>query len=152
SHGFARGVSFVALFGLAAFGARASEIVGRAYDVNTGTSLAGVAIEVIGRDITTITSSDGSYRLTDVPAGPQQVRANYFGYDAVTTSVTVPASGEAKADLSLGGEVQKLSAVTVEGYREGRARALQQKRTADNIMDIVSADSFGNLPDRNVAE
>src|SRR5262249_33620024 len=58
----------------------------------------------------------------------------------------------ATTTLKLNSEIQKLSAFVVEGYIEGRAKALQQKRTADNIMDIVSADSVGNLPDRNVAE
>lgn len=40
----------------------------------------------------------------------------------------------------------------VEGNREGQARALQQKRTADNILDVVSADNLGKLPDGNAAE
>lgn len=64
----------------------------------------------------------------------------------------MPPSGDATATLTLGTEVTKLSAFNVEGYREGRSKALQQKRTNDNIMDVVSADSIGNLPDRNVAE
>src|SRR5206468_9759255 len=51
-----------------------------------------------------------------------------------------------------GNEVNVLSAVVVQGYREGRSRALQFKKTSANILDVVSSDSIGNLPDRNVAE
>jgi TonB-dependent receptor len=49
-------------------------------------------------------------------------------------------------------EVVQLKGVVVEGYRQGRARSLKQKRTQTNVADIVSADAMGNLPDRNVAE
>jgi TonB-dependent receptor len=49
-------------------------------------------------------------------------------------------------------DVVVLEAMVVEGYREGRSRALQQKQSQTNISDIVSADAIGNLPDRNIAE
>ena len=61
-------------------------------------------------------------------------------------------SRSATASMEIGLEVFELAAFRVEGYREGRALALQQKRTANNLMDIISADSVGSLPDRNVAE
>src|SRR5688572_24372375 len=142
----------VAMLAAGVAGVFAADITGRAIDVNTGSFLPGVAIEVVGREITTVSDANGNYRLTNVPAGAQQVRANYLGYDPAMTAITVPATGDVVADLSLGGEVQKMSAFKVEGYREGRSRALQQKQTATNISDIISADAVGNLPDRNVAE
>lgn len=141
-----------ALLGAAAIDASAGDIVGRAFDVNTGSYLPGVAIEVVGRGLSTVSDPEGRYRLANVPAGAQQVRASYLGVDPMTASVTVPATGDVTADLSLGGEVQRLAAFVVEGYKEGRSRALQQKQTATNIADIISADAIGNLPDRNVAE
>lgn len=142
----------VALLAAGISGVLAADVTGRAIDVNTGSFLPGVAIEVVGRDITTVSDANGNYRLTNVPAGAQQVRANYLGYDPAMSAITVPASGDVVADLNLGGEVQKMSVFKVEGYREGRSRALQQKQTATNISDIISADAVGNLPDRNVAE
>ncbi len=36
--------------------------------------------------------------------------------------------------------------------RQKQARALQQKRYADNLLEVVSADSAGKLPDGNAAE
>jgi TonB-dependent receptor len=80
------------------------------------------------------------------------LRASSLGFNDATTAVDVGPTGDTSATLRLGSDIQKLSAFVVEGYIEGRAKALQQKRTAENIMDIVSADSVGNLPDRNVAE
>src|SRR5687767_344910 len=151
-HALLRRSFAVALFCLCLPSLFSADITGRAVDVNTGSFLPGVAVEIVGRDITTVSDANGNYRLTNVPAGAQQVRANYLGYEPAVSAVTVPASGEVAVDVSLGGEVQRMSAFKVEGYREGRSRALQQKQTATNIADIISADAVGNLPDRNVAE
>ena len=128
------------------------DIIGRAFDVNTGSYLPGVAIDVAGQTATAVTDAEGGYRIANLPAGTYTLRANFLGYQTSTTTVTVPPTGDVAADLSLGGEVQRLAAYTVEGYREGRSRALQQKRTAQNLVDIVSADSVGALPDQNVAD
>ena len=146
-----RGVH-AALFTLSAGVAIAGDVVGRAFDVNTGSYLPGVAVEVTGQPVSAVTDAEGRYRLANVPPGTRTIRASYLGYEAVSASVNVPASGDITADLNLGGDVQRLAAFTVEGYREGRSRALQQKRTAQNVVDIISADSVGNLPDRNVAD
>ena len=45
-----------------------------------------------------------------------------------------------------------LDVITVEGYREGLARARELERGADSLVNIVSGDSIGKLPDTNVAE
>jgi predicted Rossmann fold flavoprotein len=37
-------------------------------------------------------------------------------------------------------------------HLEGQARALQQKRSADSIMDVISSDAVGKFPDGNAAE
>jgi hypothetical protein len=100
----------VALLVVVTAGTIAADITGRAFDVNTGSYLSGVAIELVGRDISTVSDANGHYRLTNVPAGAQQVRANYLGYDPSLSAVTVPPTGDVVADLSLGGEVQRMTA------------------------------------------
>ena len=49
-------------------------------------------------------------------------------------------------------EMEELEEFIVEGYREGKSLALREKQVAANIVDIISADSIGNLPDQNVAD
>lgn len=132
--------------------ARAGDVVGRAIDSNSGNYLAGVTVAVSGTDLGAVTDREGRFSISNVPAGSYKISGDYFGYNPVSATVTVSATGSATADLAFGSEVVKLGSFTVEGYREGRSKALQQKRTADNVMDIISADSIGNLPDRNVAE
>ncbi len=42
--------------------------------------------------------------------------------------------------------------VVVTGIRASREQSLKQKRDADSVMDVVSAEDIGKLPDKNVAD
>ncbi|HEY5550720.1 MAG TPA: carboxypeptidase regulatory-like domain-containing protein, partial [Opitutaceae bacterium] len=110
-----------------------------------------VVIESIGRSSTTDRS--GAFSIPNVPAGTYQVTVRYLGLEDSSQSVTVGDVAATRADFDMGyGDVIKLENFVVEGIREGQARALQQKRTAENIIDIVSADALGKFPDGNAAE
>lgn len=138
--------------GLFAAGLRADTITGRIDDANTGDYLAGAGVLVreLGRTVTA--DREGEFTIRNLAAGTYTIEASYLGYDSRTTTVTVADGEVAEASLTLGGEVLAMDAFVVEGNREGQARALQLKRTAPNVMDVVSADSIGKLPDGNAAE
>lgn len=125
---------------------------GRVRDANNNAFLYGAMVTVreAGREATT--DRDGAFSVSDLPPGNYTVVVSYLGYDDVTRTVHVGDDAAARADIALGAELVKLGRFVVEGNREGQARALQQKRAADNVMDIVSADSAGKLPDGNAAE
>ncbi|MEZ5275129.1 MAG: TonB-dependent receptor [Opitutaceae bacterium] len=130
----------------------AGDIVGRVKDANTDGYLPGVDVKVTGTNRTATTDREGRFRIGNLPAGNYNVSAEFIGYDPVSQTVSVPNVGTTTADITLGSEVIQLAEFDVEGYREGRSLALQQKRTAGNVMDLISSDSVGSLPDRNVAE
>ncbi len=130
----------------------AASISGRVRDANTNAYLLGATVGVRELDRSTATTSGGDFFFHNVPAGTYTLVVSYLGYDDATQSVTVAGEGDARADFSIGGEVVSLGAFVVEGTREGQARALQQKRSAPNIQDIVSADAVGKFPDGNAAE
>lgn len=46
----------------------------------------------------------------------------------------------------------ELDTVQVQAQRESQQRAIDRKRNSDAISDVVSADSIGQYPDKNVAE
>ena len=148
-----KGIGLLVLtLALAAPGLKAGDIEGFISDANTGRYLPGVEVVVLGEGRMAVTDRDGSYRIPDLPAGTYTVQIRYIGYDPISESVSVPETGSATLSAEIGLEYVELPAFRVEGYREGRTLALQQKRTAGNILDIISADSVGSLPDRNVAE
>lgn len=142
------------MIGLLAFPALswAGDISGVVIDTNTGSFLRGadVHIDELGR--ATSTGRSGDFRFVNVPGGVYTVVVNYIGYQSTTQTVQVPEVGTVNPRIAIGSEVVELEEFRIEGYREGKSLALQQKKTANNIRDILSADSVGQLPDRNVAD
>jgi len=131
----------------------AGTIRGTVSNAETGSRLPGADVEI--RELGRSTSADntGNFELADVPAGTYTLATRFIGYTAETTSVNVPATGTVRTDVTLtSGSLEQLEAFEVKGYREGRELALQQKRSAINLKDIISADTIGNLPDENIAD
>ena len=145
-----RGLLVASAFSLGVISAHAGDIIGRVVNVNSGGYLPGASVTLAGQS--QVTDSEGRFRFNNVPEGPATISVQYLGFPSATRTVEVPATGSVPVSFALGEDVVNLQSFVVEGYREGRSRALQQKRTARNVMDIISADSIGNLPDQNVAE
>jgi iron complex outermembrane receptor protein len=79
------------------------------------------------------------------------------------TSEAKPADAQSPIILAQGGtvpqvtapatpQVQALPGVQVIGIRESLARSLETKRNADSVIDVITADDIGKLPDKNVAD
>jgi len=127
-------------------------ITGHVTDRSTRSYLAGAQLRIDGTDFTAVAGRDGTFAFDDVPAGRRSVTVSYVGYGTAAFPVVVSAGGTAKLQAALEGEIFKLGAFTVEGAREGQARAINQQRAATNLKNIVAADAIGNFPDVNAAE
>lgn len=150
--GVARGIFAALAFGTSSVVLMGGDIVGVVSRGSDRAVLPGAVITVAetGRSVTS--DAGGAFIISGLPEGNYTLHARFIGVDPQTETVAVPASGAVNINLRLGEEVVMLDAFTVEGYREGRSRALQQKQNQPNISDIIAADAIGNLPDRNVAE
>jgi TonB-dependent receptor len=127
-------------------------VSGRVSDAGTQAALPGAEVAVTGSSARAITGSDGAFAL-DLPAGEYELTTFYLGYPSSTLQVTVVDGQTTPVRFSLGGdEIVTLEAMTVEGTREGQARALNQQRTATNLTSIVSSDLAGQFPDKTVAD
>ncbi len=130
----------------------AGDINGTVVDSNTNSYVPGASVRIVDLGRIATTDRSGEFRISNVPAGAHTIIVRFIGYEAVTESIEVPESGTITPRISIGDSIVELEGFTVEGYREGRALALQQKKTAPSIRDILSADSVGQIPDRNVAD
>jgi TonB-dependent receptor len=97
-----------------------------------------------------VTDRWGRYSFRGLPAGEYTVQADFGGYETQSVSVIVPETGEVALDITLTSAY--LDEIVVTGSRVSQLLALQRKRAAESILDAVSADTVGKLPDFNVAE
>ncbi len=162
---------FLALFfatALAAFAAdpaATASITGRVQHAATGSSLNNARVTLRGTDLVAFTDETGSYRLPHVPAGAVTLEVFYTGMVPERIPLTVAAGGAIERDVSLtsssaaaggarAGEVVKLDSFVISTSREmdGAAIAINEQRFAPNIVNVVSADEFGVVPDGNIGE
>lgn len=131
--------------------AQSASISGRVTDATGefGFGDATVVIEELGRE--TITDRSGRFRFSGIPEGSYTLRAAYVGAEAGTVAVRVEGDATVTVDIAMGGENQ-LDGLLVEGQAAGQAAAISRRRADQTITNVVSADSVGQFPDKNVAE
>ncbi|MCF7689806.1 MAG: TonB-dependent receptor [Cephaloticoccus sp.] len=137
---------------MAASSLTAATISGRVSDGSSGVSLLGAKITLTEIDRSATSTSGGDFHLSNVPAGSYLLKVSFTGYEDYSESVTVSEDAPIRLDVALNSEVINLGEFVVQGTRAGQAMALQQKRSATNITDVVSADALGKFPDGNAAE
>lgn len=140
------------LFTLHAVQAQSYEIRGRITDAATEEPLPGATIHDKVNFSGTATDYDGNFRLTNLKSGKTVLTISYLGYNTKELVVTMPDDNHKMFDIVLSDAGMQLSELVVTGSFEGQQRALNLQRSADNIMNVVSADLIGKFPDKNVAE
>lgn len=109
-------------------------------------------VRIEGTNLLATTESDGSFRLSNVPAGGQKIVVIYTGLDSEVRNIMVNAGETQKQEFLLKSEIYQLQQFTVAGDREGQARAINDQKNADHMKSIVASDAFGDLIDSNAAE
>ena len=142
--------------------AGAAAISGRVQNAATGQYLNNARVVVKGTDVVAFTDATGSYRLTNVPTGSVVLEVFYTGMAPQQITVNVTGAATIERDISLAGgaryrndtEVVKLESLVVSSSREmdGAAIAINEQRFAPNVVNVVSADEFGVVPDGNIGE
>lgn len=126
----------------------AASVRGRVIDAAHGAALPGATITAPGASATA--ASDGSFVLDNIPNGPVQLTISYVGYDPRTVDATA-GDDVAPITLTLSSEFAA-GDIVVTGNRLAERRALQTKKSADNVVEALYANDVGKLPDQNVAE
>ena len=135
-------------------------ITGRVLNVATREYVSSAEVRVPGTNLSTITASDGTYRLSPVPAGSVTVTVTYTGTAPVRAMVDVASGRASNLDFELksstygvpSDEVLKLGAFVVSSGREGNAKAIMEQRNSMNLTNSVSSDYFGDVAEGSVGE
>jgi TonB-dependent receptor len=137
-------------------------ITGRVFNPATQEYVRNAEITVDGTNLLTYSGDDGSYTLSNVPAGEANLSVTYTGYERATSRVTLSAGQTATRDFELKGAVYqpgkvdpsvvKLDQFVVSSEREGNAKAIMEQRAALNFKSVVASDNFGDLTGGTVGE
>jgi len=80
-------------------------------------------------------------------------RSSLSGAIAVALAATVlPVGAIAQQAATSTPDATTLDAVTVTGYRYAIEKSLQQKRDANAVVEVITAEDVGKFPDKNVAD
>jgi TonB-dependent receptor len=137
-------------------------IAGRVKSATSGVYLRNARVAVEGTAIETLTNESGEFLIPSLPAGSYRLRASYTGMTPGVVAVsTAEAAGSVEIVLqefgqSAAGEgpVVKLDAFTVSTRREMSAAdmAINEKRVARNLKEVISTDAFGTLAQDNLGD
>ena len=116
----------------------------------TGSLLEGAEVTVPGTSLRTFTNRDGTFTLTNLPAGSHTVRIFYTGLESETKTVDVGSGSVAQLRVTLGEGAQQLEAFVVSTTRHGEAASITKQRNAPNVVNVVAIDTFGDVADGNL--
>lgn len=138
-------------------------IEGRVINAATDTYLENARVVIDGTRIESRTAADGTFRLSNVPAGEVRVTVFYSGFESQAQVVNVGAGMTAQTEFSLvlsairpaatSDEMVRLEAFDVRERRlSGQALALNEERAAGNIKNVISFEEFGDMGESNPGE
>jgi iron complex outermembrane receptor protein len=125
-------------------------ITGRVSGGSGGAFLEDAEVVVVGTELRTTTKRAGSFTLSNVPAGKQTLRVYYTGLDVQTVPVDVVAGRVNVVNVEVASDIYTLEAFKVTGMMEGNAASLSRQRSAYNVQNTVSIDTYGNVADGNI--
>ncbi len=115
-----------------------SRVVGRVVDAETHAPLPSVQVYVVGTKIGALTNADGSFALSGVASGAEEVRAERLGYRTETRTVEVPATGAASVEFDLAEQALALEQMVVTGTGgQARRREVGNSITQINMSSVA---------------
>ena len=143
--------AFLCVLGLALFAKplaaqETGKIQGRVTDAASGQPIAGAQVVIVGTRLGNITNADGFYFINNVPAGLQDIQAQYIGYQTVTVRQQRILAGQTLTqNFQLQQSAVEIAALEVIG--ETRPLVPRDQVSSKNI---VTGEKVEDLPVDNV--
>ena len=121
------------------------QVTGTVTDSASGQPLPGAQVLIVGTQLGTAVTSNGTYTLRNVPAGTRTVRVQRLGYSVTERSVIVPVGGSVTANFSVAARAVLLNRVVAVGY------GTQKQEEITSAVSSVDAEDFNQTPARDAA-
>jgi TonB-dependent receptor len=99
-----------------------------------------------------VSDSQGGFRITDVPAGKYTVTVSYIGFAPFSSEVQVAAGQNAALNLTLKVSNASEEVLVTASRPHGEAEAINETRSADNLLQVMPSEVITSLPNANVAD
>ncbi|MFQ6008268.1 MAG: beta-sandwich domain-containing protein, partial [Candidatus Zixiibacteriota bacterium] len=120
--------------------AQTGTIAGKVTDED-GNPLAGANVEIVGTSMGAATSNDGTYLISNVPAGSYTLKTTYLGFEEMTMEVKVAAGETATVDFALAETTLYGETVVVTASRRP-----EKITEAPATISVISARDLDNYP------
>jgi len=111
-------------------------IIGQVVDGRTGSPIASAQVSIVGTQLGTLTDREGNFRIPNVAAGPQQVRAVFIGYRTSTQEVQVLGAQTVTVNFQLSESAVALDELIVTGTAGRQERRAQA--ASISTLDVAS--------------
>jgi TonB-dependent receptor len=128
-----------------------SKINGLVTDTS-GAILPGAAVEVEQNGLKAVSDAQGQFTIPNVAPGTYTLKVSYVGFSTFQTPVTVVAGQPANVTAVLMVASDSESILVTAERAHGEAEAVNEIRTADNILNVLPAEVITSLPNANIAD
>lgn len=104
------------------------------------------------RNVLSVTISTALLVAVGAHAETAPVAESEVAADAADTQAAAPAGADKKADAKKGDKAKELETLQVIGIRSGIEKAIDVKKDNTSIVEVVSAEDLGKLPDISIAD
>jgi len=125
---------------------------GKVVDKVTNETLPGASVFLEGTSLGSNTDAEGSYRISNIPAGKHKLVVSYIGYKKEVIPFEIIAGKTKVLDIGLNPAILQGNEVVITGQLQGQAQAINQQLSSDQIVNVVSEQKIKELPDANAAE
>ncbi|MGV3765322.1 MAG: TonB-dependent receptor [Chitinophagaceae bacterium] len=144
-------ILFLTLFAWASAQAQTGTLSAKVYDQQGPLPAVSISIPAL-KTAGVATNLQGVFSI-NLPGGAHKVELSYVGYVKATIDVVIEAGKTTDAGTIVLQPEPSMKEVLVRStYARGEMSALSMRKNALTIMEVVSADGIGKLPDRNAAE
>jgi TonB-dependent starch-binding outer membrane protein SusC len=121
-------------------------IRGRITESGTDRPVNDVQVTIAGSTLGALSSANGEYTISNVPAGTHVLHVRRIGYARATRSVVVTSGGETRADFTMTQAASQLDAVVVTGTAgEAERRTVGNAITQLGVADITKTATISNI-------
>lgn len=109
------------------------------------------SILVIEQSKTVTNDKNGNFSFKLKP-GQYHLEISSSNHATIDIQINVSSSNIDLGNIVLAGQEEKLKEVVLEYYTSGEKKAIDMRQKSNAIMDVVSADAMGKMPDISAAE